>query len=193
MTEGTHKSPDPADVLAGERDAVTGEKDEDANANPSANPASDGTPTEVLAEEETEPEEPKTEIQEKPANSEVDTDFVFVHTADPMRNIPGTSQYHDLVERKNAEIIRAKAEGREPDLENAPGFQGSPLVTIAQANQSGLNVRAEDGDNEDSAVEVVTLPVVVEDSALDNEAGVTYDALNGPGGTLAVNEGVPIP
>lgn len=191
MTYDRTTSPDPADVLANQENEDTNNTvehdDGSVTTNPSANPASDGTETEVVNDEG------ETEVSEKPPHTEVDEDFVFLHTADERRNIPGTSQYHDLVERKNAEILRAKAEGREPDLENAPAYQGSPLVTVAQARQTGLNVRSEDGDNEDSAVEVVTLPIVVEDSALDDEAKVTYDAFNGPGGSHDVNQGVPTP
>jgi hypothetical protein len=58
----------------------------------------------------------------------VDQDFVYPTHQDPMRKLPGTSRYLDDVERENAEIARAKAEDREPDLENPPAIQGTPLV-----------------------------------------------------------------
>lgn len=39
--------------------------------------------------------------------------------------------YLDEVERRNAETIRAAAEKREPDYDNAPAVAGTPLVTGA--------------------------------------------------------------
>jgi hypothetical protein len=39
--------------------------------------------------------------------------------------------YLDQEERRLAEIVRAKVEGREPDFDNAPATAGTPLVTAA--------------------------------------------------------------
>lgn len=58
----------------------------------------------------------------------VDQDFVYPTHQDPNRRLPGTTTYLDDVERENAEIARAKAEGREPNFENPPATQGTPLV-----------------------------------------------------------------
>lgn len=59
-----------------------------------------------------------------------DREFVYVQHTDERRTVPGTSQYLDDVERQNAEVLRAKVEGREPDLERPPSYQGSPLVDV---------------------------------------------------------------
>jgi hypothetical protein len=158
--------------------------DETPDANPSANPASDGTPTEVLADSKDE-DGPELVEAEKPATVETDVDFVIAQTTDPRRNIPGTSQYLDEVERRNAELIRAKAEDREPDLEAPPAFQGTPLYTVAQAKQQGLDT---DGD----AVQIVTLPVVQTEEEAALEGGLTYDAFHGAGASVAVNQGTPV-
>lgn len=81
---------------------------------------------------------------------EVDTEFVYVHHVDPMRAIPGSSPYLDDVERLNAEVQRAKAEGRKPDLKNPPSTQGTPLRT--PASLGGVTIP--------EGAERVTLPVV---------------------------------
>ena len=166
------------------------ENDENATTNddgnavpaPSANPASDGTDTEVVVPKD---EYPKTEVAEKPKHTTVDVDFVIAQSLDERRSIPGTSQYLDEVERRNAEITRAKAEDREPDLDNPPATQGTPLYTEAQAKQQGLNV---DGE----AVQRVTLPVVITEAETNAEEGLTYDAFNGAGASALVNTGRPV-
>lgn len=161
--------------------------------NPSPNPASDGTDNDPTVVDETETKDVTVQAEvpverDEPLveGVEVDEDFVVVQTLDERRNIPGTSQYLDEVERRNAEIVRAKAEGREPDLENPPAFQGTPLITKAQAKQQGLNT---DGEQ----VSVVTLPVVRTKEEEGQEAFVNFDAYNGAGGSLNVNSGVPTP
>lgn len=160
-------------------------------ANPSANPASDGsdetTPSTTTTETKTVEVEAQVPVEsetEKPKSHTEDRDFVIPQTTDPRRNIPGTSQYLDEVERRNAELIRAKAEDRKPDLENPPAFQGTPLYTEAQARQQGLDIS---GD----AVQKVTLPVTVADVPEVDAAGVSYDAYNGAGGSVLVNSGEP--
>ena len=82
-----------------------------------------------------------------------DVDFVYPTNTDPMRQLPSTSRYLDDVEREKAEILRAKIEDREPDLENPPAAQGTPLVTVAQ-------IKATNFSNLDD-VQTVTLPVTV--------------------------------
>ena len=48
--------------------------------------------------------------------------------------------YLDLEEAKAAEVLRAKAENREPDLDNPPASAGIVLVTAQQAFQNaGVN------------------------------------------------------
>ena len=75
---------------------------------------------------ETKPNKPKTE----------EKDFVFVHEADPNRQLPG-GVYLDQVQREEAEIARAKAEGREPNLDNPPAAAGTPLVSKEQFLNAG--------------------------------------------------------
>lgn len=159
--------------------------------NPSANPASDGsdkTTPKVMDYEtrtvEVEARVPVERSTDKPKSHTEDQTFVIPQTTDPRRNIPGTSQYLDEVERRNVEIVRAKAEEREPDLENPPAFQGTPLYTEAQAKQQGLDVS---GD----AVQKVELPVTVADVDEVDAAAINYDAYNGAGATVLVNSGVP--
>lgn len=159
-------------------------------ANPSANPASDGdksTPVAATTETKTVEVEAQVPVEDKPEKVKSHTEdrtFVIPQTTDPRRNIPGTSQYLDEVERRNAELIRAKAEDRKPDLENPPAFQGTPLYTEAQAKQQGLDVS---GD----AVQKVELPVTVADVAEVEAATTSYDAYNGAGATVLVNSGEP--
>ena len=160
-------------------------------ANPSANPASDGdpdtTPTTQTTETKTvevQAEVPTESKPEKVKSHEEERTFVVAQTTDDRRNIPGTSQYLDEVERRNAEVIRAKAESRKPDLKNPPAFQGTPLYTEAQAKQQGLNL---DGDQ----VQKVKLPVVVADVPEAEAASVNFDAHNGAGASVLVNSGEP--
>lgn len=160
--------------------------------NPSPNPESDGTDSN-LEPETTETKDvtvqaevPVDETAEPVKGVEVEREFVIVQTLDERRNVPGTSQYLDEVERRNAEIVRAKAEDREPDLETPPAFQGTPIITKAQARQQGLNT-------EGPQVSVVTLPVVVNEGDAETEAFINFDANNGAGASVDVNSGVPTP
>ncbi len=84
---------------------------------------------------------------------EVQVDFTYPTHTDPMRAKDPHGIYLDDVQRENAEIQRAKVEGREPDLENPPSIQGTPLQAshIVQSNLPGDFVIKPD----------VTLPVVV--------------------------------
>lgn len=66
--------------------------------------------------------------------------------------------YLDEVEAQQAEIRRAKVEGREPDLDNPPASAGIVLVTARQAfaNGSVNNVPSQDGtDVGDTALRAV--------------------------------------
>lgn len=82
-----------------------------------------------------------------------DQDFTYPTHTDPARKLPKTSLYLDDVQRENAEIQRAKVEGREPDLENPSSTQGTPLLPsyVVQSSLPGDHVVSPD----------VTLPVVV--------------------------------
>lgn len=63
-----------------------------------------------------------------------DRKFYYPTKLDPMRQVPGTSRYLDDVQREEAEIARAKVEGREPNLKNPPAMQSTPLVDQALVN-----------------------------------------------------------
>lgn len=59
---------------------------------------------------------------------EVEQEFTYPTHTDPRRNLLTTSVYLDDVEREREEILRAKVEDREPDLENPPATQSTPLL-----------------------------------------------------------------
>ncbi len=70
-----------------------------------------------------EPEKPDVETRE--------VGFLYVHHLDPARKLPGGT-YLDDVQRYEAEAARALVEDREPDFENAPAVQGTPLRSVDQ-------------------------------------------------------------
>jgi hypothetical protein len=78
----------------------------------------------------------------------VDKQFTYSNRG---RDVNGV--YLDDIQRRDAEIQRAKVEGREPDLENPGSTQGTPLFLASQvrSNLPGDVVVTDD----------VTLPVVV--------------------------------
>ncbi len=78
--------------------------------------------------------EPTVEDEPEIETETVEKGFVFQHNLDPARQIPGTSKYLDFELRQQAEIDRARVEGREPDLENPPGMQGTPYRSADQIN-----------------------------------------------------------
>ncbi len=74
----------------------------------------------------------------------VDKGFKYDHNLDPARAIPGTSDYLDHKERREAEIQRARIEDREPDLVNPPSTQGTPLTEVSKIEaQIPYNVTVE--------------------------------------------------
>lgn len=62
--------------------------------------------------------------------------LVFAHHLDPARQLPRTSVYLDDEERRKAEDVRARIEGREPDHENSPATQGTPLKSVAEIERT---------------------------------------------------------
>ena len=70
------------------------------------------------------------EVEEpvKPPTKEEKREFVYPTHTDPMRLVPGTSPYLDDEQRREAEVRRARIEDREPDLDNPPSMQSTPLV-----------------------------------------------------------------
>jgi hypothetical protein len=107
-----------------------------------------GAPTEVIVEGrplEAAPEPEKVESEE------VEENFHYPTHLDPMRNLVSTSGYLDDKMRYDAEKVRAKVEDREPDLDNPPPMQSTPLYTERELASTGL-LRGQDAD--------VVLPVV---------------------------------
>ncbi len=93
--------------------------------------------------------------EDKPKTKTVDVEYIYPTHTDPNRRIPGPNPYLDDVERARAEIVRAAVEDREPDLENPPAYQGSPLVAkdaFLAANAPYTNAEG---------VKTVDLPVTV--------------------------------
>lgn len=77
--------------------------------------------------------------EENPAGVETKTqatEFFFPTHTDARRYQPGgrNGVYLDDVMREQAEIQRAKIEGREPDLDNPPAVVSTPLVMATQLN-----------------------------------------------------------
>lgn len=85
-----------------------------------------------------------------------DKDFYNIHAG-----TKGRSQgvYLDEVERENAELNRAKIEGREPDFDNAPAVAGTPLVTKPQLVDNSLMSNGDRQGVEDEAKPMSNLTV----------------------------------
>lgn len=92
-------------------------------------------------------------VPEAPKSEEVDKEFYVAQRLDPRRLTPGTSPYLDDVDRANAEVQRAKVEGREPDLDNPPATQSTLMLETEVAEGMGLSTAKVDPDS--------TLPVSV--------------------------------
>ena len=67
--------------------------------------------------------------------------------------------YLDAVEREAAEVIRAKKEDREPDLDNPPATAGTPLVLAGQLATDPNNGMTYPTDDSVAAEPFVTLSV----------------------------------
>jgi hypothetical protein len=95
----------------------------------------------------------------------VDQNFVYPQQLDPARlDDPSHagSVYLDVQQRERAEVLRAKVEDREPDLEDPPATCGTPLMTVAAASKNipgDVLVHAADNGTIDEAIK--SLPVVV--------------------------------
>ncbi len=61
----------------------------------------------------------------------IDRDFTYVTHTDPARQRDPHGVYLDDIQRREAEVIRARVENREPDLDNPPAICGTPLVPTA--------------------------------------------------------------
>lgn len=116
-------------------------------------PTESGAPVEVIVTGTPVTEQPE---DVKLDTEEVDVDFFYPTKLDPARQISPTGIYLDDEMRRQAEIQRAKIEDREPDLENPPAYQGSPLLPREHFNHS-LNTLQVPVDKDEAHV---TLPVV---------------------------------
>ncbi len=96
----------------------------------------------------------------------IDREFAYPTHADPMRYVGPANYgtYLDDEQRKIAEVKRAEVEGREPDLENPPATQGTPLQLVTEVRKYLPGDFVVEADKE--------LPVVV---------GVAEDNLTGFG------------
>lgn len=90
--------------------------------------------------------EPELQSDESVTTTEVDadgttesqtTDIKFYNQHDGTKGrMPG--QYLDRIEQEQAEILRAEAEGREPDLEHPSSTAGTPIVTEDQLPDNAI-------------------------------------------------------
>ena len=100
---------------------------------------------------------PKSDSTKKSDTEFKDVKFYNVHEGASGR-MPGV--YLDHVERKEAELIRAKRENRKPDLETPAATPGSPLVTADALAAAGVKTgEVHPNDNEVTAKPYVILPV----------------------------------
>lgn len=92
-----------------------------------------------------------------------DKDFYSIHDGKKGRS---EGIYLDEVERRAAEVHRARLEDREPDLDNPPAVVGTPLVVKRQLVDNSLIsnpdrefIDLDDEDEDSHSHPVVTLPV----------------------------------
>lgn len=104
----------------------------------------------------------------------VDKEFVYVGHLDTARQSDRTGVYLDDKQRREAEILRAQVEKREPDLDNPPAVQGTPMISVAQAAKD-YTAEAVNG----ALDKAVTLPVSV---------GIADENLNGYGDAIKRRE-----
>lgn len=70
---------------------------------------------------------------------DVEVSMTYVHHLDPRRQADPNGIYLDDIQRRDAEIVNARADGREPDLENPGPTAGTPLIpTVAAVTQANL-------------------------------------------------------
>lgn len=108
----------------------------------------------------------ETEVNETDEDTEVTEPqpTVYVNHLDPNRSLPG-GVYLDDVQREAAEIQRAKGEDREPDLENPPAIQSTPVIPVGSLNPEQLAAAVKNGLLDVSVPEDADKPgeVAVED------------------------------
>lgn len=70
---------------------------------------------------------------------DVDVAFTYSSHLDARRQIDANGVYLDDIERRDAELLRARAENREPDLDNPPPIASTPVVptVVAEGNALG--------------------------------------------------------
>lgn len=77
--------------------------------------------------------DPESEVYDGPETT-VDKDYTYATYTDPARQRDPNGVYLDDLERNKAEVIRAKIEGREPQLgKDAPAYGGDVILTVQQA------------------------------------------------------------
>jgi hypothetical protein len=105
---------------------------------------------------------------------DVEIGYTFESHLDPRRQVDGTGVYLDDIQRRDAELIRARAEGREPDLDNPPAVASTPLVpsVVAQANAGPGVVTPVD------SVEVVNVGVPADATEYNSAAAEAHARAN---------------
>lgn len=68
--------------------------------------------------------------------TEIEREFVYASHLDPARQRDPNGIYLDDLQRREAEVLRAKVENREPDLDNPPAICGTPLVPVQTAKSN---------------------------------------------------------
>lgn len=109
------------------------------------------------------------ELDNSVNHSEVDGELVVdLYDANDGKTPRTGGPYLDQVQKEQAEVIRAKAEGREPDLDNPPATAATQLVTAAE-----LVERDTDKSHYSDTVKITNEPVasvkVDTTSAFDGE------------------------
>lgn len=66
---------------------------------------------------------------------EFDQEYVMATHLDPARQVDTHGVYLDDVQRTEQELIRARVEGRKPDLKNPPKTAGDVILTTATARK----------------------------------------------------------
>lgn len=73
--------------------------------------------------------DPELELEETQEETQEDDGSIKLYDANQGRTPRTGGPYVDEIERRQAEILRAQVEGREPDLDNPPPTVGTQLVT----------------------------------------------------------------
>lgn len=93
-------------------------------------------------------------------------DFTYLTHVDSNRRVDDHGIYLDDVQRRNAEIQRAKVEGREPDLDNPPSTVSTPMLptSVVKSNFPGDMDVPVSANYPVDKTEVVSVPTTTDSS-----------------------------